>query len=212
MRGAAPGVHPAAVQHLGEEHVKFACVLVADDATPPARGVALPARRRVRWIDRRGRLQAELLALHAMPCRVADACAGHAKPIEGTIAGARAGRRPWPGAGGDEEAGEDNKGERRPAHRCQRSPRGWAAAGASWRCRGVAVWRRPAAWCLAALISSRGRGSKDCKKVLKMKFHPRTSTQRYLQPPFVEPMCVGGQLCAPQPRFSYATVWGAYDM
>ena len=40
---------------------------------------------------------------------------------------------------------------------------------------------------------------------------PRTSTQRYLQPPFVEPMCVSGH-CAPQPRFSSAIVWGAYDM
>jgi hypothetical protein len=43
---------------------------------------------------------------------------------------------------------------------------------------------------------------------------PRTSTactQRYLQPPFVEPMCVSGHR-APQPRSSSAIVWGAYDM
>jgi hypothetical protein len=39
----------------------------------------------------------------------------------------------------------------------------------------------------------------------------RTSTQRYLQPPFVEPMCVSGH-CAPQPRSSSAVVWGACDM
>jgi hypothetical protein len=38
-----------------------------------------------------------------------------------------------------------------------------------------------------------------------------TSTQRYLQPPFVVPMRVSGHY-APQPRFGYATVWGAYDM
>jgi hypothetical protein len=38
----------------------------------------------------------------------------------------------------------------------------------------------------------------------------RTSTQGYLQPPFVT-MCVSRH-CAPQTRFSYATVWGAYDM
>ena len=38
-----------------------------------------------------------------------------------------------------------------------------------------------------------------------------TCTQRYLQPPFVEPMCVSGH-CAPQPRFSSAIIWGAYDM
>jgi hypothetical protein len=35
--------------------------------------------------------------------------------------------------------------------------------------------------------------------------------QHYLQPPFVEPMCVSGH-CTPQPRFSSAIVWGAYDM
>jgi hypothetical protein len=35
--------------------------------------------------------------------------------------------------------------------------------------------------------------------------------QHYLQPPFVEPMCVSGH-CTPQPRFSYGIVWGAYDM
>jgi hypothetical protein len=39
----------------------------------------------------------------------------------------------------------------------------------------------------------------------------RTSAQRYLQPPFVEPVCVSGH-CAPQPRFSSAIIWGAYDM
>jgi hypothetical protein len=39
----------------------------------------------------------------------------------------------------------------------------------------------------------------------------RTCTQRYLQPPFVEPMCVSGH-CAPRPRFSYGIVRGAYDM
>jgi hypothetical protein len=38
-----------------------------------------------------------------------------------------------------------------------------------------------------------------------------TTTQRYLQPPFVVSMCVSGH-CAPQPRFSYAHVWVAYDM
>jgi hypothetical protein len=38
----------------------------------------------------------------------------------------------------------------------------------------------------------------------------RTSTQRYLQPPFVT-MCVSRH-CAPPIRFSYATVWGVYDM
>jgi hypothetical protein len=36
------------------------------------------------------------------------------------------------------------------------------------------------------------------------------TTLRYLQPPFVT-MCVSGH-CAPQTRFSYATIWGAYDM
>jgi hypothetical protein len=38
-----------------------------------------------------------------------------------------------------------------------------------------------------------------------------TCTQRYLHPPFVDPMCVSGH-CAPQPRFSSAIIWGAYDM
>jgi hypothetical protein len=42
---------------------------------------------------------------------------------------------------------------------------------------------------------------------------PIHCTQRYLQPSFVEPMCVhvSGH-CAPQPRFSSAIVWGAYDI
>jgi hypothetical protein len=40
---------------------------------------------------------------------------------------------------------------------------------------------------------------------------PPQSTHHYLQPPIVVPICVSGH-CAPQPRFSYATAWGAYDM
>jgi hypothetical protein len=39
---------------------------------------------------------------------------------------------------------------------------------------------------------------------------PKTSPQRYFQPPVLVPMCVSGP-CATQPCSNYTTVWGSYN-
>jgi hypothetical protein len=66
---------------------------------------------------------------------------------------------------------------------------------------------------LQAVESAVSSEQQSIVKKCEHEVSPRTSTQRYFQAtlPFVEPMCVSGH-CAPHSRFSYAIVWGTYDM
>jgi hypothetical protein len=121
-------------------------------------------------------------------------------------------RYPQVGAHCDPQGESGGPPLRRPAgHLLEMAPR-QAPPPASTRL----LWP-PVAWAMWARQQSTetSEGLKGCGVDHRLFFSPPTSTRtctpRYLQPPFVEPMCVSGH-CAPRPRFSYGIVRGAYDM